>query len=178
MDILILNGSPRRNGNTARLVEAFSKGAVEVGNNVVMEMVALKNIHGCIACEYCHEKEKGICIQKDDMQFIYPELKKADMLVLASPIYYYTMTGQLISALDRTYAFGALTNIKKTALILCSGAPNMYEPAIAQYKGVINWWGAENAGIFTFPGITLSHSLKNTSEEYLNRLYEFGKTLV
>lgn len=177
MNILVLNGSPRKKGNTSRLVEAFASGAKEAGHSVKIEPVANQDIHGCIACEYCHEKENGVCIQQDDMQALYPEIKAADMLVLASPIYYYTMTGQLISVLNRTYAFGRLTHLKKTALILSSGSPNMYDAAIMQYQGVIHWWGAENAGIFTVPGMEHSHSLENTSQEDLKKLYQFGKGL-
>lgn len=177
MNILILNGSPRKNGNTARLIQAFEKGAKEAGHSVKTEMVALKEIHGCRACEYCHEKEKGVCIQKDDMQSVYPEIMAADMLVLASPIYYYAMTAQTIAALNRTYALGRLAHVKKTALILSSGAADMYEATIAQYKGVVQWWGASDAGIFTVPGLTRSHSLENTSEEWLERLYQFGRNL-
>lgn len=177
MNILILNGSPRKNGNTARLVHAFEKGANEAGHSVKIENVALKKIYGCKACEYCREKEEAVCIQKDDMQDIYPEIKKADMLVLASPIYYYTMTGQLQSVLQRTYAFGRLTHLKKAALILSSGAPNMYEAVKTQYQGVIGWWGVEDSGIFAVPGIVRSHDLNNTSEEWLERLYQFGRSL-
>ncbi len=177
MHILVLNGSPRKRGNTARLVAAFAKGAEEAGHTVQIETVADKNIHGCIACEYCHENGKDSCIQKDDMQELYPEIQRADMLVLASPIYYYTMTGQLISTLDRTYALGRLTHIKKTALILSSGGPDMYDAAIAQYRGVIDWWGAENTGIFTVQGVVRNHSLENTPPDSLERLYQFGKEL-
>lgn len=176
MNIVVLNGSPRKNGNTARLTAAFAKGAEEAGHSVQIIMVAAKNICGCTACEYCHTKEQGVCIQKDDMQDIYPAIQAADMLVLASPIYYYTMTGQLISALNRTYAFGRLTNIKKTALILCSGGPDMYDAAITQYKGVISWWGAKDEGIFTVQGIARNHSAENTPPESLERLYQFGKS--
>lgn len=177
MDILVLNGSPRKQGNTARLINAFAKGAKEAGHTVQIEDVANKNIHGCIACEYCHEKGNGACIQQDDMQALYPAIREADMLVLASPIYYYTMTGQLISALDRTYALGRLTHIKKTALILSSGGPDMYTAPIAQDRGVIAWWGAEDTGIFPVQGLIRNHSLENTPLESLEQLYQFGKSL-
>ena len=177
MKILVLNGSPRKNGNTARLVQAFERGAKEAGHSVKIENVALKKINGCKACEYCHEKEKAVCVQKDDMQDIYPKIKEADMLVMASPIYYYTMTGQIISALNRTYALGRLAHIKKTALILSSGAPDMYEAAVTQYKGVTGWGGAVDDGIFAVPGMVRSHSPENTGEEWLERLYQFGRNL-
>lgn len=177
MRILVLNGSPRSKGNTARLVGAFAAGARESGHTVQIEMVANKEIHGCLACEYCHGKGNGSCIQQDDMKTLYPAIREADMLVLASPIYYYTMTGQLISVLDRTYALGRLAHIKKTALILSSGSPNMYEAAIAQYRGIIAWWGAEDAGVFPVQGITHNHNLENTPPESLERLYQFGRSL-
>lgn len=177
MKILVLNGSPRKNGNTARLVAAFSHGATEAGHKVETADVARMNIGGCMGCEYCHDKEPGVCVRKDDMQAVYEKIKQSDMLVPASPIYYYTMTGQIISALNRTYALGRLTNIKKTALILSSGSPNMYDAAIRQYQGVISWWGAKDMGIFTIQGRTHSHALENTTEGQLEGLYRFGKSL-
>ena len=105
MNILAWNGSPRKTGNTARLIASFAKGAEEAGHKVTIEQIAGQNIRGCLACEYCHDREKGVCIQRDDMQDLYPKIMDADMLVLASPIYYYIMTGQMISALNRTYAW-------------------------------------------------------------------------
>lgn len=177
MKILVWNGSPRKNGNTARLISAFAEGAGDAGHEVTVEQVAGRNIRGCLACEYCHDKQPGKCVQQDDMQELYRRLKEADMLVLASPIYYYTMTGQMISALNRTYALGRLTRIKKTALILCSASPNMYDAAIRQYQGVIGWWGAKDTGIFTIQGIEHSHALENTTDGQLEGLYRFGKSL-
>lgn len=177
MNILVLNGSPRKNGNTARLTQVFAKGAEEAGHTVTVEAVALQDIHVCKACEYCKIRGNGTCIQNDDMQAIYPKLMTADMLVFASPIYYYTMTAQLQAALQRTYALGQLTHIKKAALILSSGAPDMYDAVTTQYQGVIDWWGTENAGIFGVPGLIPSHDLNNTSDEWLERLYQFGKNL-
>lgn len=177
MNILVLNGSPRKNGNTARLVQTFMRGAGEAGHAVTVETVALQDIHGCKACEYCHAKEPGICTQRDDMQALYPKIMGADMLVIASPIYYYTMTAQLQAALQRTYALGRLSHIKKMALILSSGAPDMYDAVVRQYQGIADWWGVENAGIFGVPGMVRSHDLNNTSDEWLERLYQFGRTL-
>lgn len=177
MNILVLNGSPRKNGNTAQLIQSFTKGAKEAGHTVKIETVAQKQIHGCTACEYCRTKGAGTCIQKDDMQAIYPKIMWADMLVMASPIYYYTMTGQMQSALQRTYSIGQLTHLKKAALILSSGAPNMYDAVQTQYRGIIDWWGVKDAGIFTVPGMTRSHEVNNTSGEWLTHLYQFGKNL-
>ena len=95
MKILVLNGSPRPKGNTAALVEAFAAGARESGHQVHVIPVCRKRIAGCLACEYCHTKGNGRCIQQDDMQEVYPLLDEAEMLVLASPVYYHNFSGQL-----------------------------------------------------------------------------------
>lgn len=92
MKILVWNGSPRPKGRTASMVEAFRKGAEESGHSVHIVNVCQKKIAGCLACEYCHQTESGHerqCIQQDDMQSVYPLLDEAEMLVIASPVYYH-----------------------------------------------------------------------------------------
>ena len=124
MKILVLNGSPRPNGNTSAMVEAFTEGAKENGHQVDVVNVCQKKIAGCLACEYCHEKDSGHerqCVQQDDMQEVYPLLDAAEMIVLASPIYYHGFTGQLQCAINRIYALDKPKNLKKAALIMSSG---------------------------------------------------------
>ena len=82
INILVLNGSPRPGGNTKQMVAAFREGAQSVGHTVEVVDVCKKQIGGCQACEYCHTRGNGQCIQKDDMQQIYDLLKQADTLVL------------------------------------------------------------------------------------------------
>ena len=72
MKILILQASPRANGNTAWMAEEYKKAAETAGHEVTLVNVARKKIAGCLACEYCHNKGNGACIQKDDMQELYP----------------------------------------------------------------------------------------------------------
>lgn len=177
MNITVLNGSPRKNGNTARLVEAFARGAREAGHNVSIADVARLDIHGCLACERCRTKHEGQCVQNDDMQQLYPLIKGTDMLVFASPVYYFSLTGQVQCALHRTYALGRLGWVKKTALIASSGSDGVFEGIVVQYRGVANWWGAKDAGVFCVPGLEHSHSSENTPSEALERLFEFGKSL-
>lgn len=118
MNILVLNGSPRPNGNTAAMVSAFSEGAMEKGHQVTTVNVWQKKIAGCLACEYCHTKGDGKCIQDDDMHEVYPVLEEAEMIVLASPVYYHSFTGQLQCAVNHIYALDKPKNLKKAALIL------------------------------------------------------------
>lgn len=116
MNILVLNGSPRPNGNTAAMVDAFAEEARENGHHVTVVLVCQKRIAGCLACEYCHTKGNGRCVQQDDMQEIYPVLEEAEMIVLASPVYYHSFTGQLQCAINRIYALDKPKNLKKPPL--------------------------------------------------------------
>lgn len=172
MKILVLNGSPRANGNTAAMVNAFAEGAGQSGHQVTVVNVCQKKIAGCLACEYCHTKGEGKCIQQDDMQEVYPVLDEAEMIVLASPIYYHGFTGQLQCAINRIYALDKPKNLKKAALILSSGSDHVYCGAIYEYQNsFLNYLKLEDMGIFS------AYGKQNKSEERLNELREFGRTL-
>lgn len=102
--IIILNGSPRKAGNTTALTAAFSKGAEEAGHIVTEFFLGNMNIHGCKGCFGGGKDCEHPCVQKDDMEKIYPVYKDADIIVLASPLYYWTISGQLKTAFDRLFA--------------------------------------------------------------------------
>ena len=149
MNILILQGSPRANGNTAWMAGEYKKAAEAAGHNVTLIDVTKKKIAGCLACEYCHGKGNGQCIQKDDMQALYPLLAEAEVLVLASPIYYFTMSAQIQAAIQRTYSMMKPPKLKKMALLLSSHSPDVYAGAVAQYHGIHSYWNLEDSGIVT-----------------------------
>ena len=153
MKILVLNGSPRPNGNTAGMVKTFHQAAEEYGHQVKMINVCKMNIKGCLACEYCHGKGRGQCVQKDDMQEIYAELNDTEMLILAAPIYYHGISGQLKCVIDRFYSAlypTAPATLKKVAMFLSSGDDNMYDGAKFSYDGdFLGYLGLEGMGIFT-----------------------------
>ena len=86
MNILILQASPRAKGNTAWMAEEYKNAAEAAGHKVTLVNVSRKKIAGCLACEYCHNKGNGACIQKDDMQELYPLMVEAEVLVLAAPL--------------------------------------------------------------------------------------------
>ena len=170
MKITVLNGSPRKQ-NTAAMVEAFTEGAKAAGHEVEVIQVGKMKIGGCLACEYCHGKGEGKCIQKDDMEKVMPAYKDCDMIVFASPIYYFDMTAQLSAAIQRVYAIGKPTKATKAALLLSSASPNPFEGAIATYKTMIGYMGLENAGIITAAGE------ENGSEAKLKEICDFAKAL-
>lgn len=102
--IVILNGSPRRNGNTSALVRAFSEGAESAGHTVTEFFLDAMDIHGCKGCFGGHSGRECPCVQRDDMARIYPAVRDCGVLVLATPLYYWTMSGQLRTAVDRLFA--------------------------------------------------------------------------
>ena len=170
MKITVLNGSPRKQ-NTAAMVDAFAEGAKAAGHEVEVLQVGKMRINGCLACEYCHGKGAGQCIQKDDMEKVMPAYKDCDMIVFASPIYYFDMTAQLSAAIQRVYAIGKPTKATRAALLLSSASPNPFEGAIATYKAMIGYMGLEDAGIITAAGE------ENGSEAKLKEICEMAKAL-
>jgi len=175
MRILVLNGSPRPKGNTKQMIEAFQEGAESAGHQVDVADVCRMKIAGCLACEYCHSKGNGSCIQKDDMLKIYDLLKEAEMLVIASPIYYHGISGQLKCVLDRFYSAAypkKPKNLKKVAMFLSSGDADMYDGAMFSYQGdFLDYLGLEDMGIFT------AHGSENGSAAKLDGLKNFGLSL-
>lgn len=175
MRILVLNGSPRSGGNTKKMVAAFAEGAATAGHHVDVVDVCKKKIGGCLACEYCHTKGRGECIQKDDMQEVYALLREAEMLVIASPIYYHGISGQLKCAIDRFYSTAypkKPSKLKKVAMILSSGDSDMYDGALFSFKGdFLDYLGLENMGVFT------AYGAQNGSAAKLEEIRKFGASL-
>jgi multimeric flavodoxin WrbA len=174
MKILILNGSPHPHGNTQALIDAFKEGAISQGHEVTEIDTARLHIHGCLGCEYCHTRGNGSCIQKDDMQKVYPLLQQAEVLVLASPIYYHGFSGQLKCAIDRFYAIGAPGQLKlrRIAMLLSSGAENVYDGAVYSFQeDFVRYLGLENAGIVT------AYGSENRSEAKLQEARNLGASI-
>ena len=170
MKITILNGSPRKE-NTLAMAEAFAEGAKAAGHEVEILHVGKMKINGCLACEYCHGKGEGKCIQKDDIEKLMPAYLESYMLVFASPIYYFGMTAQITAAIQRVYCIGKPAKATKAALLLSSASPNPYEGAIATYKSLCAYTGMENMGVFTAAGD------ENKSEAKLKEICEFAAKL-
>lgn len=101
-NVLILSGSPRKNGNSDVLCDKFAEGASQAGHRVEKIRIAEKNIGYCRGCYAC--KNTGECAIKDDMAEILQKMIDADVLVLASPVYFYSIDAQLKAVIDRTVA--------------------------------------------------------------------------
>lgn len=151
-----------RQGNTEIMIEAFKDAAKK--HEVKVVDIARMDIHGCLGCKYCYAHQ-GECVQKDDMGKVFEELKDADMVVFASPIYWFDITAQLKATIDRLYAGGSTGfHFHKTALLLDAGADHVFDAAIAQYKAMTGYLKWEDMGIITVPNMLEKGSMK-TSEK-------------
>ena len=121
--ILVLSGSPRKHGNSDRLADEFIRGAKDAGNEVEKIYIRDKKINGCLGCGAC-QKNGGKCVQNDDMQDIYRRWLAADVIVLASPVYFYSWTSQIKAVIDRTFAIEQLVKNKKFYLVCSAAAPS------------------------------------------------------
>lgn len=124
-NILVLVGSPRIKGNTDILADEFIEGAIEGGNTVTKIHLGQNKINGCLGCDKCNKD--GQCIQKDDMNKVYDAYKKANIIVFASPLYYWNFTSQMKAVIDRFYAMGSSLEgkkIKKSCVLLVTAADN------------------------------------------------------
>lgn len=179
--ILILTGSPRKNGNSDMLADAFMKGAQEKGHIVNKIEVAKLNVSGCNACDKCWTKDVA-CVQCDDMAEIEPLLESADMLVLVSPLYFYGISAQLKSVIDRLYAYcvGSCKEplkIKESALIMCGECDEekFYSGAIDTYRYTADFMKWEDRGALIATGVSaIGDVLKG---DWLTRAQTFGTSI-
>lgn len=147
--ILVLNGSPQLKGNTAMLCEAFADGARENGHEVRQFNLQTMKIKGCLGCFRGGKDPSSPCVQKDDMEQIYPVYEQADIVILASPLYYWSVSGQLKTAFDRLFAVAECNAnwanpVKDCALIMAAegDSPENWKPALDYYNalvGFLNW---------------------------------------
>ena len=130
MNILVVTGSPRKGGNTEILADAFAQAAKESGHEVAVRKLSRLKVGPCLACEYCFT-HGGVCMQDDAMNEILQDVHKADMLVLASPIYWFDISAQMKCFIDRLYACAKTGfHITSAAMLLDSGSPGVYNACL------------------------------------------------
>lgn len=152
--VLIVEGSPRINGNSAALAKQILAGATLAGAEVNVIRLADKDIKPCDACDVCKENYAG-CIVEDDMQALYPKITAANVIVLAFPIYWFTINAQMKLFIDRWYALeneqGYLLQGKQLALAFVYGDTDLYTSgginAIHTFESLTRYIGMEIAGM-------------------------------
>ena len=151
--VLVLKSSPRENGNSNTLAEQVETGAKEAGADVERLILHHMDIRPCDACDVC--QETGVCIVKDDMQQVYPLLKKADAIVIAGPVYWFTISAQAKLCIDRWYALespqGSGLRDKQIGIVLTYGDTDLYTSgginAIHTFESIFRYIGAEITGM-------------------------------
>lgn len=172
--VLILSGSPRKNGNSDILCDQFMKGAVEAGHQVEKIRVAEKNIGYCRACYAC--RDNGICAIKDDMAEIMEKMIQADVLVLASPVYFYSIDAQLKALIDRTVARWTEVTHKEMYYIMTAadGEPVAMDTTLACFRGYADCVeGAVEKGVIYGTGVYEKSEIEGTDK--MQEAYEMGR---
>ncbi|AWI05493.1 flavodoxin family protein [Clostridium drakei] len=180
-NILVLTGSPRKNGNSDRMADAFIKGALSVGHKVVKFETARKKIHGCKACGTCWIKGKP-CSFQDDFDELIPSLESADMLVICTPLYWFSFPTYIKAAIDKMNAYLKENckhhlKIKESILLTCGADEGMkiFDGIIITYKQIVSYMNWKNRGVLTVPNVKEKGDIEKT--DVLWKAEELGKSI-
>lgn len=179
-NIVILNGSPRRRGNTSALVREFTKGAESGGNKVTEFFLNDMDIRGCRGCFGCHSGRECPCAQKDDMNQIYPAVKDCQVIILATPLYYWNMSGQIRTAVDRLFALeegdgNLLRGHGRSSALLMAAEGNGFEDVVLYYDHLMEHLRWENLGHVLAGGNCDPGDIEGKAE--LQKAYELGRSI-
>lgn len=136
-NILIISSSPRKNGNSQMLCEQFKRGAEEKGHMVTLVRLMEKRIGFCRACDGCM-RNGGTCVLNDDMAEILKLFQEADVLVLATPVYFYGISAQMKTFIDRTYPIWQHLGKKEVYYIISAGlGEDIIERSLGDLDGFV-----------------------------------------
>lgn len=181
--VLVLKASPRKNGNSSTLADRAAAGATEAGARVESFDLHTMNIRPCDACDFCQGTGTGQCTIDDDMQVLYPKLREATGIVIASPVYWFTMSAQAKLCIDRWYALegpeGSALAGKQFGILLTygdadpqtSGATN----AIRTFQDMFSYIKADLVG--TVHGSASRAGDIQNQPQLLDRAYRLGRQL-
>ena len=175
--VLILSGSPRKSGNSDLLCDEFMRGALESGNEAEKIRVAGKHIAPCSGCYYC-SAHNGECVHKDDMAEILQKIIDADVIVLSSPVYFYSISAQLKALIDRTVARWLEVKNKDFYYIItmADDAPSSADTTLACFRGYADCVeGAVEKGVIIGSGVYEPDKVKQTPA--MERAYQTGKAV-
>jgi multimeric flavodoxin WrbA len=182
-NVIILKGSPRIKGNSSLLADRLAAGAGEAGAVVESFDLHKMNIRPCDACDICQGDGERPCIIDDDMQVLYPRLRVADAIIIASPVYWFTMSAQMKLCIDRWYAFespqGSALKGKNIGIILTYGDTDPYSSgginAIRTFQDMFRYIRADIVGIVY--GTALREGDILNQPKLLERAYQLGQKL-
>ncbi len=176
-NILIISSSPRKSGNSDMLCEQFRKGAEEAGNQVDKIRLAELAIDYCSACYAC--KKTGHCVMQDDMEQVIAKMRDADVIVLATPVYFYTMCAQMKTMIDRTLGGAQKPGLENKEFYLIAAAADgkdAMERTIDGLRGYLECLpGAKEMGVIYGAGAWRLGDIEKTPA--MQEAYEMGKSI-
>ncbi len=177
MKIAVIEGSPNKHGSSNMLAEEFIRGAKEAGHNIEVIDTAHANIHPCTGCVKCGYE--GPCSQKDDVENIRKIILDSDMMVFVTPLYYYGMSAQLKTMIDRFCAFNSSIQRKhmKSALIAVAWNADdwTFESLLSNYRTLVRYLNLTDMGTVLGKGCGTPSMTERS--KYLQMAYELGKKL-
>ena len=176
MKITVITGSPHKAGTSALLADKFIAGAEKNGHKVFRFNAAFKNIHACTGCNACGMN--GPCVFKDDIEReLMPELLDSDMILLVTPLYYYDMSAQLKTVIDRFYSRTYDINGKQSVLLAAGGSdtPLTMRSIAKHYETLAGYMHWQDRGRVLAPGCPTREAVAKT--EYPQKAFELGMSL-
>jgi multimeric flavodoxin WrbA len=182
--VLVILGSPRKNGNSSTLAARISRGAKSAGAEVETLFLQDLKISPCQACYTCQKHDSKGCAIKDDMQKIYPKLIRAHAWVIASPVYWFTMSAQTKTFMDRCYALSAYTKNpfvgKRIAIAMSYGDVDPVKSgcvnALRTFQDAFRYTRSKIVGM-VYGSATKAGEIEN-NEALMREAEELGKLLV
>ena len=178
-NVLVITGSPRVDGNSDRLADAFIDGAVSAENNVVRFDAGRMNIGPCKACGECFTKG-GACAVSNGFNTIAPEIAKSDVIVFVTPLYWFSFSSQIKNVIDKMYSFskaGKDISGKECLLMVCGASEDEkdFEGIAATYALMADFLKWNSRGILNVTGVQEKGDVKNTP--FLEKAEELGKNI-
>lgn len=176
--VLILSSSPRKGGNSDTLCDKFLEGAKAAGNEVEKICLKDKKINYCTGCGFCNTNDYTACSQKDDAAEILDKMVAADVIVFATPVYFYTMCAQMKTLIDRCCARYTHIQNKEFYYIMTAadGNHNAMDRVIEEFRGFLCCLdGAKESGMICGTGVWQKGDIDNSS--FLEQAYNMGKSV-
>lgn len=180
-NVLVLMSAGTRFGNTDRLTDAYIKGLVEKGHSVTKVYLGSMRIEGCRGCGLC-QRHAHKCAIRDDMQDLYPLFAECDTVVMASPLYFWTITSKLKAFIERLYAISTDDKYpsKDTVLLMTAGDDNdtTFEHPIRYFRLISQVLGGNEKGVYCAGGCTGCEELaRQIDMKHLDNAYKMGLEL-
>ncbi len=175
--VLVVSSSPRKGGNSGALAKKFAEGASAAGNEVKVITVQDVDLKFCTGCLYCQSHDK--CVLNDGMNVLYSEFENADVLVFATPVYYYSVSGQLKTFLDRLNPLYPRKNKFKEVYLLLAAADDdetAMNGSVSDIQGWVDCFNdVELKGVLRGVSVTEKGDILKT--DFPEKAYQMGNNV-